>query len=134
MSLIDASALNLSPARFLTLLAIAPYRGDRLTLSIGAAGLCLAIYGAIRGDRAVRRFSFTMVAVLCIVAAGPCTPIFGWLFDYLPGFSLFRVIGRMGILAVMFMAMLAAIGLDTLILNRRDRAALLAPIIVQWGC
>ena len=45
-----------------------------MCLFIGVTGLLLAIYGAITGDRAKRRFSLAMAAILLVLALGAWLP------------------------------------------------------------
>jgi hypothetical protein len=84
-----ARAFWLPPENFLTLLApgffgpeawLAPFRywGRwflwEMCLFIGVTGLLLAIYGAIAGERAKRRFSLAMVLALLVLALGAWLP------------------------------------------------------------
>ena len=86
-------------------------------LSIGVVGLVLAIYGFARGEARQRRFSATIIVVLCLVAIGSFSPFFWLCYDYLPGFTYFRASARFTTWASLFLAVLAAIGFDCL---RRD--------------
>lgn len=104
----------MSAARFLTVLAPAVFDTDILSLHLSAAGLLLAGYGAIAGEKRLRRFSGAMVLILCVLAAGNYTPLGQLLHDYFPGFRFFRVVGRFGVFASVFLAMLAGVGFDRL--------------------
>jgi hypothetical protein len=82
---------------------------------VGMTALVLAIYGATCGPPPLRRFSLAMVVILLIIALGDSTPLFRLLYYYVPGFSKLRCIGRIIFPAVLFLIMLAGIGLDCLI-------------------
>ena len=110
----DAVVGVISPVRLLTLIAPMPFGHDLLTLNIGAAGLVLAIHGAIRGSGAQKRFALTIAIIMAILAMGHFTPLFQLLYDHLPGYALFRVVGRFATISALFLAMLAGIGFDRL--------------------
>jgi hypothetical protein len=89
---------------------------------IGVAGLGLALYGAILGPSSKRRFSAPMVLILLVLAMGGYLPwVFRLTHDYLPGFDRFRNSGRFLYPATMFLAMLAGVGLQALVSQRRSR-------------
>jgi hypothetical protein len=96
-----------------------PYWGRHtvweMSLFIGVTGLFLAIYGAIRGDRSIRRHSIAMVLILMILALGAYTPLFQVLHAYVFGFDKFRGMSKFVFQASLFLIMLSAIGLDRLI-------------------
>ena len=121
----EAAAVgSFHPSAYLTLLS--PYVYGRrdtpvaegavrwLVLNIGVAGLVLAGYGAVRGERRMRRFSAVLVIIICVLAMGKYTPLHEVFQDYLPGFKYFRAMSRFMALASLLLAMLAAIGFDRL--------------------
>ena len=55
-----------------------------------------------------------MVVLLTVLALGIHTPVYPWLLDYMPGFSRFRGTSKFSALCIMYLAMLAAFGLDRL--------------------
>ena len=99
-----------------------PYWGRwyswEVSLSIGAVGTFLAVCGAVLARRGVRRFSVTMVAVCLVLAMGKYTPLHELLHDHVPGFDLFRTMAKFIFPALLFLAMLAGLGLDALIRRR----------------
>jgi hypothetical protein len=82
---------------------------------IGVTGLFLAIYGAVRGDRSIRRYSIAMILILIVFALGAYTPLFRVLYEYVFGFNKFRGMSKFIFQASLFLIMLSAIGLDRLI-------------------
>jgi hypothetical protein len=126
-----ACTFSFPPENFLTLLTPwlfgdienSPYWGrwhmTEMSLFVSVTGLVLAVYGVARGRRETRRFAFcTLIAVL-IFASGSYTPLFPFLYHYAPGFNKFRGFAKFVFLAGLFLAMLAAIGLDALIKQAR---------------
>ncbi len=135
-----ARIFSFPPEDFLTLLAPNIF-GDMKTvlwwgrcywwemcLFIGVSGFALAGVGAIWGERRVRRFSVVMVVVLLLLALGARTPLFKWLYQWVPGFNLFRGISKFTFLASLFLSMLAGIGLDELMKGRRPARLFIAGI------
>jgi len=112
------------PENFLTLVAPFffgdiqdfPYWGRcylwEMCLFTGVAGFCMAVFGALKGDRRRRYELFVMIAVLAILALGAHTPLFKILFDWLPGFDKFRGTSKFMFFASMFWIMLAGYGCD----------------------
>ena len=109
-------------------------------------GLVLAVYGAMNGrarQSSARRgnieteewrvedrralpndgfapgFSVTMLVLLIVLALGAYTPLFQVLFKWLPGFAKFRGTAKFLFLASMFLIVLAGIGLDKLLKEKR---------------
>ncbi|MFI5378679.1 MAG: hypothetical protein ACHRHE_05240 [Tepidisphaerales bacterium] len=128
----------LEPVAFLTL--ICPYvfghrdfgiivSGIRqLQLNIGAVGLILAGYAIFHVEARRRRFAVCVIVILLIVALGPHTPVFGFLFKHVGLFRSFRMVARLGLFANLFMALLAALALD------RIRSADLRPWFLAACC
>ena len=122
-----AASFSFPPENFLTLLT-PKFFGDivnckywgrwymwETVLFVGVTGLILAAYGAARGERGTRRFSLAMVAILLLLALGVHTPLHRILYNWVPGFNMFRGPSKFRVQAVLFIAMLAGIGLDCLI-------------------
>jgi len=137
-----AAMFSFPPENLLTLVAPTffgnlkdvPYWGRcylwEMSLFFSVTGLVLAIYGAAGGERATRRFSVSMVVILFVLALGAHTPLFEFLYKFVPGFDKFRGNSKFIFLASLFLAMLAGIGLDGLLKTRRvTRSLILFPLI-----
>jgi hypothetical protein len=125
-----ASSYSFPPENFLTL--VAPWCfGDgknvaywgrwyvtEASLFVSVMGLALAVYGMARGPRATRRFSIIMLVISLVLAMGGYTPVFHLLFNYVPGFNLFRGMNKFMGLAALFLSMLAGVGLDQMLRGR----------------
>lgn len=123
----SASTFSFPPENFLTL--VAPWCfGDAISIAyvgrwfvtdvslfVSVMGLALAVCGMAAGARATRRFSITMLVITLVLAMGGYTPVFHFLFNYVPGFNLFRGTDKFLWLAALFLSMLAGIGLDRLL-------------------
>ena len=119
-----AAMFSFPPENFLTLVAPFffgdiqdfPYWGRcylwEMCLFTGVAGFCMAVFGALKGDRRRRYELFVMIAILAILALGSHTPLFKLLFDWLPGFDKFRGTSKFMFFASMFWIMLAGYGCD----------------------
>ncbi len=104
-----------------------PYWG-RITLSemclfIGVAPFLLAVYGARHGAPEMRRYSLVLAVLVLILACGSYTPLYRFLYDYVPAFGNFRGTTKFAFLATLFIIMLAAVGLDQ---------ALRARVLPRW--
>ncbi|PWU09645.1 MAG: hypothetical protein C5B50_26970 [Verrucomicrobia bacterium] len=122
-----AATYSLPPENFLTLLAPGFFGGPggvaywgrwkfwEMTLFVGVTGLVLAVIGAIWGDSRTRRFSFVMVVILFLLALGGYSPLFPFLYKWVPAFGALRGSSKFAFLAALFICMLAGIGLDLLI-------------------
>jgi len=89
-----------------------------MTFYIGITGFLLSIYGAIFGKKQTKRYAGVMVVCLVVLALGKNTPIFHVLYNFFPGFNMFRGASKFIFPATLFLAMLAAIGMDSLIKNK----------------
>lgn len=89
-----------------------------MTLFIGVAGLFLAVYGALRGERVVVRGAAIALVGLLVLALGGHTPLFRPLHAMLPAFRSFRGPSKFIVPASLLLALLAAAGWDRL---RRER-------------
>lgn len=121
-----ASMLSFAPENFLTLVApgffgnliTMPYWGRwylwEMCLFIGVSGLALAVYGSVCGERKPRRALVPLVAIMLVLALGSYTPLFRFLYNYVPGFDKFRTNAKFIMEATLFLVMLAGTGLDRL--------------------
>jgi hypothetical protein len=126
-----AATFSFPPESLLTLLAPwffsgvgkTPYWGrwyiTEVSIFVSVIGLLLAIYGMTHGRPAARRFSITLLLVTLLLALGCYTPLFHFLYSYVPGFNLFRGMDKFIWLAALFLSMLAAIGMDQILRNRK---------------
>lgn len=127
-----ASTLALSPASVITAIApnffgsvpMAPsghyghaYWGGsylwEMTVFAGIGGLTLAVIGAVRGPRQVAAPAMVMIVITLVLALGRHTPLYGPMFELLPGYGSFRATAKFVYLTVLFVALLAALGLDS---------------------
>lgn len=122
-----AAMFSFPPENIITLLAPFffgdiqnfPYWGRcylwEMCLFTGVAGFFLALYGVVSCERRMRSGLIAMIIILMILALGTHTPLFGILFDWLPGFDKFRGTSKFIFLASLFWILLAGYGLDGLI-------------------
>jgi hypothetical protein len=78
------------------------------------AGLVFAIYATIRCERATKWRLLVVICAALLLALGAYTPLFGFLYTWVPGFDRFRSISKFSFLASLFLCLLAASGLDRL--------------------
>ena len=114
-----AAQYSFPPENLLTLLApdifgdmkSVPYWGRwcwwEMSLFIGCGGLVLAVLGAVRGERHLRRFSVVMAGLMLLLALGRYTPLFKLLYQWVPGFNQFRGNSKFIFLVSLFLALLA---------------------------
>lgn len=126
-----AAMFSFPPENFLTLLvpilfgdnASLAYWGRcylwEMSLFLSATGFALAIYGAIYGKQNVRRFSITMILILSLLALGAYTPLFLVLYEWIPGFNMFRSTSKFIFYVSLFIILLAGIGMDRMIRSQR---------------
>jgi hypothetical protein len=145
LSFETAASFSFPPENFLTVLAARffgdasaarPYWGRwyrwEMSLFFGVVGLFLAAYGALRADRAKRRFSVLVIVLLLLLASGSYTPLFGLLYRFVPLCDKFRSTAKFIIPAALFISLLAGVGLDHLI--RRRRAEAWAAVVAFAAC
>jgi hypothetical protein len=89
-----------------------------MCLFIGISGFFMAVYGACYGEKSTRQYSITMAIILLIMAMGVHTPLYYFLYHYLPGFNKFRGSSKFIFQSTLFLAMLAGIGVDVLLKHR----------------
>jgi hypothetical protein len=58
-------------------------------------------------------FLFAVILATFLIALGRNTPVFPWLYKYIPTFALFQAPTRLSIIAIFCLTLLAAIGADT---------------------
>ncbi len=135
-----ASTFSLPPENLITLLvpgffgneplaetvpASMPYWGAgylwEMSLFASVSGLALAVLGAIRGPRRAVWVAGIMIVLSILLALGRHTPLYRWMFDFLPGYSSFRGSVKFAYLSGLFISLLAAMGFDSLL--RQSRVA-----------
>ncbi|MCX8092050.1 MAG: hypothetical protein N3I86_14145, partial [Verrucomicrobiae bacterium] len=121
-----AAMFSFPPENLLTLVAPelfgnvreVPYWGRchfwEMSLFFGASALALAVLGAARGG-AKRRHAVTMVVVLLVLALGANTPLFKFLYEWVPGFDRFRGTSKFAFPASLFLVLLAGLGVNELL-------------------
>lgn len=122
-----ASMFSFPPENFITLLVPAffgnnisfPYWGRcylwEMSLFLSVTAFMLAIYGSIYNNKTIRNLSLTMALFLLLLALGSHTPLFHFLYTWIPGFNLFRGSSKFIFLASLFIILLAGSGLDQII-------------------
>ncbi len=98
---------------------------------VGISGVVLAVCAACRVRSREVWTCAGMVLVLSALALGRHTPLFAPLYAYAPGFDKFRGWSKFVYPASLFVAMLAAIGLDALL--RRQVASVLPVALLLGG-
>ena len=93
-----------------------------MSFFVGVTGLMLALYGLWRGETGRRWIWGLMTVCIVLLALSANTPLFPLLYKFLPGFNKFRGHSKFIIEASLFLAMLAAAGLDSVF--RAPRRAL----------
>ena len=86
-----------------------------VSLFTGVIGLAMALYGLCSGDRRPRLLAGTMALALVLLALGPATPLLKLAYWIVPGIDRFRCPARFTFYASLFIAMLAALGVDHLL-------------------
>ncbi len=86
-----------------------------MSLFIGVGAFLLAAIGAFSADHNQKRKEFILAILAFIFSIGVSTPLYRFLYDYIPLFKGFRGIGKFDFLAALFLSMLAAIGMDYLL-------------------
>jgi hypothetical protein len=144
-----AGSFSFPPENFLTILVPGffgnmtgfPYwgRGDwwEMSLFLGLTGLTAAGFGVFTVKSPRRWVWLSVAAALLWIALGRHTPLFRLLYGYVPGFNEFRSPSKFIFDAGLFLAMLAALGIDALARSARSTriaaATLLAGAIVLGG-
>lgn len=128
-----ASMFGFPPENVITLLAPGvlgdmtglPYWGRcylwEMSLFFGVGGLVLAVYGARHGRPAVTRALLVAALVTFVLALGRNTPLFRPLYDLVPGFDRFRSVSKFSFQTILFLTMLAGVGLDRMLATGVER-------------
>ena len=131
-----AATFSLPPENFLTLVAPRlfgdhvnfPYWGRwsiwDASLYFGIGGLALMFFGILHGDAAQKRFSTVIMLVFAVICLGGYTPAFKLLFDWVPGFNLFRAPSKYAFHLALYAALLSGIGFQAVLEKRPGIRAL----------
>jgi hypothetical protein len=96
-----------------------PYWGRwtlwEMSLFVSVTGFLLAVYAVVFRQGRERFVLLAMVLMLLLLAMGAYMPWFGFLYAYLPGFDAFRGVSKFVFQATLFVILLSAMGLDSLI-------------------
>jgi hypothetical protein len=134
-----ASMVAFPPENFLTLVTpnflgeMARYWGRwylwETSLFVGVVALAFVIYAAIACERETKWPSVVVVFVSLLLALGVYTPLFGFLYHWVPGFDRFRSISKFIFLASLFLGLLAATGLDRLFRQKTTKIHFIIPVL-----
>ena len=128
LPLIGASSFSFPPENLITFLS--PFFfGDMMhqaywgrwavvyevCIFIGIGGLVLALYGGLWGKSKSRLLYILMALIAFIFALGKYTPLFYFLYHFVPGFDLFRGSAKFIFFTSMFLILLAGTGYDQLL-------------------
>jgi hypothetical protein len=124
-----ASMFAFPPENFLTLVAanffgeISNYWGRcylwEMSIFVGVVGIALAVYATVYGEGNRRWVPLSALFISLLFAVGVHTPLFGFLYAYVPGFDKFRSVSKFIFLASLFLVLLAATGLDRLFKQKK---------------
>ena len=96
-----------------------PYWGRwylwEMSLFVSVTGFLLAVYAVLFRQGRERFIPAAMAGILLLLAMGSYLPWFGLLHAYLPGFDTFRGVSKFVFQATLFVILLSAMGLDSLI-------------------
>lgn len=135
-----ASMVAFPPENFMTLLApgffgeIEKYWGRwylwETSLFVGVSGVALACYAAICCDRRIKLPALVIILVSLLLALGVYTPLFHFLYLWVPGFNRFRSIGKFIFPASLFIGLLAASGFDQLLRKNNVGKGFVAAVFI----
>ncbi len=141
-----AASFSFPPENLITFLApnffgdmtAFPYWGRcylwEMSLFMGVTGVVLAVCGVVYAsgkDRRATLVAVAMVIFLLVLALGAHTPLFKFLYSYVPGFDKFRSNSKFIYPAAIFLTLLSGYGLEYLIqAPRRGRAIGLIVLVV----
>lgn len=108
------------------LASVLPIDGAEGALDVGALPLLLAAFGIVLHARAAR-FWIGLLVVSALLWMGDSTPLYSLMY-HVPGYNLFRLASRNGLMVDFAIAMLAAFGVGAL---QRRRGRL--PVAARWG-
>ena len=96
-----------------------PYWGRwylwEMSLFVSVTGFLLAVYAVVLRQGRERFIPAAMAGILLLLAMGSYLPWFGLLHAYLPGFDTFRGVSKFVFQATLFVILLSAMGLDSLL-------------------
>jgi hypothetical protein len=122
-----ASVFSFPPQNFLTWFVPGffgdmvhfPYWGKwflwEMSVFISVTGFGLAVYAVVFGTGKQRYIFSIMVVILMVLALGTSTPLFRFLYDYVPGFNKFRGISKFTLQSTLFLIILSGMGLDLML-------------------
>jgi hypothetical protein len=90
-----------------------------VSLFTGVTAFFLAVLGAIWGEPLKRRWAVTCAAVALVLSLGAYTPLFRFFYEWFPIFRGMRGICKFDFLVLLFLAILAGIGLDELMRRKK---------------
>ena len=90
------------------------------SIFLGVTTILLAGYGGVAVAPSRRRFAVTIVIVSLLLALGAQTPLFDLLYRVMPGFASFRGASKFAYIACLFLALLAGLSFDELLVTLRD--------------
>jgi hypothetical protein len=124
-----ASMFAFPPENFLTLIApnffgeISGYWGRcylwEMSIFVGVTGVALAVYATVYCEGKTKWVPLSALFISFLFALGVHTPLFGFLYAYLPGFDRFRSVSKFIFPASLFLVLLAATGLDHLFKQKK---------------
>ncbi len=141
LSFAFAGSFSLPPENFITLLVpfffgsvtSFPYWGKcwlwEVCVFVGLTGLTMAAIGT-SVKFAYRGIRIAMVFVLLWIAIGKYSPLFWVLYQYVPGFSYFRVPAMFAFDATLFLAMLAGLGADGVLRSPRGARGIAIALLI----
>jgi hypothetical protein len=128
-----ASRLPFPPKNLITLVAPnffgepATYWGGgflwETCLFIGVVGVLLSVYAAIYCEWKVKWIPLVVCVFALLVASGLHTPLYRILYESLPGFDKFRSVSKFIFSASLFLVLLAGLGFDRLLRQKRAELA-----------
>jgi hypothetical protein len=111
-----------------------PYWGRwylwEMSLFVSVTGFLLALYAVAFRQGRERLIPAAMAGILLLLAMGSYLPWFGLLYSYLPGFDTFRGVSKFIFQTTLFVILLSAMGLDSLLRDGlQKRCQILAAMI-----
>lgn len=97
---------------------------------IGVVGIVLAVYAAFRCDLRSKLPALIIIIVSLLLALGVYTPLFHFLYHWVPGFDRFRSISKFIFPASVFIVLLAATGFDQLLRDKKIGKPLVAAVFI----
>jgi hypothetical protein len=96
-----------------------PYWGRwylwEMSVFVSVTGFLLAVYAVVLRQGRERLIPAAMAGILLLLAMGSYLPWFGLLYAFLPGFDTFRGVSKFVFQATLFVILLSAMGLDSLL-------------------